>query len=70
MFCRELHGLEPLLELLKSEYPVIQELALRSLELCTQDGENREALREVEGLEKLVEFIGTKVYISTHSFQL
>ena len=58
---RDLHGLEPLLELLKSDYPVVQELALRSLELCTQDAENREALRELDGLEKLVEFVGVKV---------
>ena len=49
------------MELLKSDYPVVQELALRSLELCTQDAENREALRELDGLEKLVEFVGVKV---------
>lgn len=36
---RELSGLSPIVELLKSEYAVIQSLALTALQLATEDGQ-------------------------------
>ena len=57
----ELNGISLLLGQLRSEFPVIQELVLRTLERITADKEARVAFREEQGLEKLLEFLTTKV---------
>lgn len=58
---RELNGIPQLLGQLHSEFPIIQELVLRTLERITADKETRVAFREEQGLEKLLEFLTTKV---------
>lgn len=50
-----------MLELLSSEYAVIQELGLRTVDNCMLDTQCRASFRELGGLEKVVEFIGNKV---------
>lgn len=57
----QLNGLPPLLELLRSEFPVIQELALRTIENITIDSETRVAFRNVQGFDRILEILGTKV---------
>jgi len=37
---RELNGLPPMVDLLKSEYAVIQSRALTALQLATEDGQS------------------------------
>jgi len=54
---RETKGIESIMSLMKSEFPQIQELVFSSLTKITQNAENREAFRELNGLEKLVEFL-------------
>ena len=54
-------GLQAMLELLSSEYAIIQELALRTVDNCMLDTQCRATFRELGGLEKVVEFIGNKV---------
>ena len=54
---REYKGIEPILNLMKSEFPQIQELVFSSLSKLTHNAENREAFRELGGLEKLVDFL-------------
>lgn len=54
-------GLQAMLELLSSEYAVIQELGLRTMDNCMLDTQCRATFRELGGLEKVVEFIGNKV---------
>ncbi|XP_015752296.1 PREDICTED: armadillo repeat-containing protein 3-like [Acropora digitifera] len=65
-FCNSGDRLQPLLTLLTSEYAIIQQLSLESLIQITLDAENRAALRELEGLERLVEFVGKKEYDDLH----
>ena len=40
----ELNGFPPILDLLRSDYPVVQHLALVALQRATQDGEWQEQL--------------------------
>lgn len=51
----------PLLELLKSDYPIIQLLALKTLGTITVDKETRVMLRENQGLDHLFKILETKV---------
>ncbi len=53
---KDTKGIESLLRLIKYDYPQVQELAFSALAKITQTAENREMLRELGGLEKLVEF--------------
>ncbi|XP_010005320.1 PREDICTED: armadillo repeat-containing protein 3 [Chaetura pelagica] len=58
--CSAVHALNvipPLLELLKSEYPVIQTLALKTLEIISRDGETRKILQENKGLDYLLKIL-------------
>ena len=55
-------GLPAMLELLSSEYAVIQELGLRTIDNCMLDVRCRAVFREIGGLEKIVEFVGNKVH--------
>jgi len=63
---REAGGLPTLLELLESEYAIVQELALKTLISCMHDAGCRKAFVEGEGLAKLVAFIGNKDYGDLH----
>lgn len=60
---QELNAIPPLLELLKSEYPVIQLLALKTLGLLTYDKETRTMLRDNQGVEQLNKILETKVIL-------
>ncbi|XP_036364292.1 armadillo repeat-containing protein 3-like isoform X1 [Octopus sinensis] len=55
---KELNGFPPVLELLKSEYAIIQRLALLVLERCSHDVENRIMLRELDIVNKMIFLIG------------
>lgn len=61
MAVHKLNGIPQLLGQLHSEFPIIQELVLRTLECITTDKETRCTFREEQGLEKLLEFLTTKV---------
>ena len=51
-----------MLELLTSEYAILQEMALRTVNNCMLDVNGRNAFREIGGLEKIVQFIANKVH--------
>lgn len=53
--------LHPLLDLLNSEFPVIQHLALKTLQYITTDEKTRIAFREQQGLEKLMDILSNAV---------
>lgn len=59
----ELGGIPPLLELLGSEFPVIQHLALKTLQSITTDKDTRSAFREEQGFEKLIDILTNKVSV-------
>ncbi|NXW89752.1 ARMC3 protein, partial [Alopecoenas beccarii] len=63
---RELNVIPPLLELLKSEYPVIQLLALKTLEVISKDTETRITLGENKGLECLLKILETNEFNDLH----
>uniref|UniRef100_A0ACB8FV42 Uncharacterized protein n=1 Tax=Sphaerodactylus townsendi TaxID=933632 RepID=A0ACB8FV42_9SAUR len=63
---RELNVIPPLLELLKSDYPIIQLLALKTLGVITIDRETRERLREHQGLDHLFRILETKDFNDLH----
>ena len=105
---REVNGFPPILELLKSEYAVIQHLSLVSLQRAAEDGEdffyasaltkeishlpnvllffvflnnllkmspwiyfsaeNRVVLRELEAMNRLIDFIGHPEWSDMHVF--
>lgn len=58
---QELNAIPPILELLKSEYPIIQLLALKTLGVITCDKEARTTLKENQGLDYLIKILETKV---------
>uniref|UniRef100_A0A8B9IYK3 Armadillo repeat-containing protein 3 n=1 Tax=Amazona collaria TaxID=241587 RepID=A0A8B9IYK3_9PSIT len=62
----ELNIIPPLLELLKSEYPVIQLLALKTLEVISKDGEMRIMLGENKGLDCLLTILETDEFSDLH----
>ncbi|KAL2085899.1 hypothetical protein ACEWY4_019219 [Coilia grayii] len=62
----ELNGIPPLLGQLRAEFPIIQQLVLRTLQSITIDKETRVAFREEQGLEKILEFLTTKEYTDLH----
>lgn len=70
----ELGGIPPLLELLKSDFPVIQHLALKTLQFVTTDKDAQKTFREEQGFEKLMDVLHnvvsmkcfTKVLILPH----
>ncbi|KAM6101254.1 armadillo repeat-containing protein 3 isoform 3-T3 [Theristicus caerulescens] len=63
---RALNVIPPLLELLKSEYPVIQLLALKTLEVITKDRETRIILGENKGLDCLLKILETDEFSDLH----
>ncbi|XP_071591156.1 armadillo repeat-containing protein 3 isoform X5 [Heliangelus exortis] len=64
---RALNVIPPLLEMLKSEYPVIQLLALKTLELISKDGETRKILGENKGLDCLLRILETNEFSDLHA---
>lgn len=58
---QELNAIPPILELLKSEYPIIQLLALKTLGVITCDKEARTTLKDNQGLDHLTKILETKV---------
>ncbi|NXD81752.1 ARMC3 protein, partial [Halcyon senegalensis] len=63
---RALNVIPPLLELLKSEYPVIQLLALKTLEVISKDRETVVILGENKGLECLLKILETNEFSDLH----
>ncbi|KFV50738.1 Armadillo repeat-containing protein 3 [Tyto alba] len=63
---RALNVIPPLLELLKSEYPVIQLLALKTLEVISKDRETRIILGESKGLDCLLKILETNEFSDLH----
>ncbi|NWX78252.1 ARMC3 protein, partial [Alca torda] len=63
---RALNVIPSLLELLKSEYPVIQLLALKTLEEISKDGETRIILGENKGLDCLLQILETNEFSDLH----
>lgn len=62
--CQVIHalgGIPPLLDLLKSEFPVIQRLALKTLQRVTTDEDTRSTFRNERGFEKLINILHNKV---------
>lgn len=59
-----------MLALLKSDYPVIQLLALKTLGVITNDKESRVMLRDNQGLEQLIKILESKVFTSSIQFSL
>lgn len=63
---REVHklgALRPLLELLNSDFPVIQNLVLKTLEKVTADENMLVAFRENKGLERLMNVLSNAVRV-------
>ena len=85
---RDLKGIDPILNLIRSEYPQIQDIAFSALTKITQNckidllffcerilsdffgfhfkAENRETLRDLGGLDRLVEFLGNTEFKDLH----
>uniref|UniRef100_A0A8C4VWH6 Armadillo repeat containing 3 n=1 Tax=Gopherus evgoodei TaxID=1825980 RepID=A0A8C4VWH6_9SAUR len=63
---RELNAIPALLELLKSEYPVVQLLALKTFGIISNDRETRIILRENQGLDHLFKILETKEFNDLH----
>ncbi|XP_051737857.1 armadillo repeat-containing protein 3 isoform X2 [Ctenopharyngodon idella] len=63
---QRLNGLPPLLDLLRSEFPVIQQLALCTIENITTDSETRVAFRNVQGFDRILELLATKEFSELH----
>lgn len=57
----ELGGIPPLLQLLESDFPVIQHLALKTLQIITADKDTRDTFREEQGFEKLLDVLSNGV---------
>ncbi|OBS65188.1 hypothetical protein A6R68_06272 [Neotoma lepida] len=58
---QELNPIPPMLELLKSEYPIIQLLALKTLGVITCDKESRTMLKDNQGLDQLSKILEIKI---------
>lgn len=52
-----------LLELLNSEYPVIQQLTLETLQSVTTDRDSRDQFREEQGFEKIMDILNDSVSV-------
>ncbi|KAF1372916.1 hypothetical protein PFLUV_G00254870 [Perca fluviatilis] len=63
----ELGGIPPLLELLKSDFPVIQHLALKTLQNVTTDTDTCNTFREEQGFEKLMDILSNMDFRDLHA---
>lgn len=59
----ELGGIPPILNLVTSDFPVIQHLALKTLQILTTDKDTCITFREVQGFEKLLDILNTAVRV-------
>lgn len=57
----ELGAIHPLLQLLNSDFPVIQHLALKTLQIITTDKDTRSAFREEQGLDRVIDVLNNMV---------
>lgn len=57
----ELGGIPPLLQLLNSDFPLIQHLTLKTVQNITTDKDTRNAFREEHGFEKLIDILNNTV---------
>ncbi|XP_042570183.1 armadillo repeat-containing protein 3-like isoform X2 [Cyprinus carpio] len=55
-----------LLELLRSDFPVIQQLALRTIENITTDSESHVGFRNVQGFDRILEILRPKEFSDLH----
>ncbi|XP_045444019.1 armadillo repeat-containing protein 3 [Pipistrellus kuhlii] len=62
----ELNAIPPILELFKSEYPIIQLLALKTLGVITNDKLSRAMLRDNQGMDHLIKILETKELNDLH----
>ncbi|KAF6371406.1 armadillo repeat containing 3 [Rhinolophus ferrumequinum] len=62
----ELNAIPSILELLKSEYPIIQLLALKTLGVIANDKESRAMLRDNQGMDHLIKILETKELNDLH----
>lgn len=60
---QELNAIPLVLDLLKSEYPIIQLLALKTLGVITSGKKSQAMLRDNQGLDHLIKILETKVMI-------
>lgn len=65
----ELGGITPLLELLNSDFPVIQHLTLKTLQNITTDKDTCKAFREESGFEKLIDILNNTVGVCVRENQ-
>ncbi|EHB07057.1 Armadillo repeat-containing protein 3 [Heterocephalus glaber] len=63
---QELNAIPPVLDLLKSEYPVIQLLALKTLGVITNDKKSQAMLRDNQGLDHLIKILDAKELNDLH----
>ncbi|KAM4719112.1 armadillo repeat-containing protein 3 [Anableps anableps] len=63
----EFGGIPSLMELLKSDFPVIQHLALKTLQCVTTDKATRKAFREEQGFEKLMGLLSNMELTDLHA---
>lgn len=59
----ELGGIPPILNLVTSDFPVIQHLALKTLQILTTDKDSCITFREVQGFEKLLDILNNAVRV-------
>ncbi|KAM5282391.1 armadillo repeat-containing protein 3 isoform 2-T2 [Hipposideros larvatus] len=64
---QELNAIPSILELLKSEYPIIQLLALKTLGVITNDKESQAMLRDNQGMDQLIKILETKELNDLHA---
>lgn len=60
----ELGGIPSILNLVTSDFPVIQHLALKTLQVLTTDKDTCITFREVQGFEKLLDILNTAVRVT------
>ncbi|KAM6149036.1 LOW QUALITY PROTEIN: armadillo repeat-containing protein 3-like, partial [Erethizon dorsatum] len=63
---QELNAIPPILDLLKSEYPIIQLLALKTLGVITHGKKSQAMLRDNQGLDHLIKILETKEFTDLH----
>uniref|UniRef100_A0A8C7X6X4 Armadillo repeat containing 3 n=1 Tax=Oryzias sinensis TaxID=183150 RepID=A0A8C7X6X4_9TELE len=66
----KLGGIPSLLELLKSDFPVIQHLALGTLQCVTTDPDSRRTFREEQGFDRLMDVLSNPVKTDLHAAAL
>lgn len=57
-------GIPLILNLVMSDFPVIQHLALKTLQILTTDKENCITFREAQGFEKLMDILNNAVGVA------